>query len=110
MVCGRKCAMMCLFFSVWGFLMLNILGVLFYIRALDLIRDLGWDPKFEWHTLEEFRQEADKGFRKNAIRCFVTGIVYLFFMILSLYAIRRDNKRRKRLYKKNSQKEKEFQN
>ncbi|XP_017094157.1 ribonuclease kappa-B [Drosophila bipectinata] len=109
MVCGRKCSMMCLFVSVWGFLMLNILGVLFYIRSLDMLRDIHFDHKFEWETVEQFREEADKGFQKNAIRCFITATVYLFFIILSIYAIRRDNKRRKRLYKRlQKEKEKEY--
>ncbi|KAH8277761.1 hypothetical protein KR018_005615 [Drosophila ironensis] len=104
---GQKCCTVCLFVSIWGFIMLNTLGILFYLEALDLLRDLPWDPKWEWDTLEDFKKRTEEAFQDTAIKCFVTGLVYLFFIFLSIYLIRRDKKKRQLLYKRKSQKDKD---
>ncbi|XP_016990597.1 ribonuclease kappa [Drosophila rhopaloa] len=98
MVCGRKCSFFCLFMSSWAFLMLNILGICFYLRSLVLLMDLPLPLIF--HDPEDFKAKAEEAYQTVAIRCFVTAIVFLGFVFISIIAIRQDNKKRKRLYKR----------
>ncbi|XP_037716258.1 ribonuclease kappa-A [Drosophila subpulchrella] len=97
MVCGRKCCLFCLFMSSWGFLMLNLLGIFFYIKSLNLLEALPLPHNFR--SPEEFKEQADAAYLKVSIRCFVAAVVYLGFVFMSIVFIRRDIKRRKRLYK-----------
>ncbi|XP_039479753.1 ribonuclease kappa-B [Drosophila santomea] len=98
MFCGRTCCLFCLFMSSWGFIMLNLLGVFFYVQSLMLLESLPLEHQF--NSMERFKEEADEAFKYVSTRCFVTAVVYLGFMFIAIVAIRRDNKRRKRLYKR----------
>ncbi|KAH8356284.1 uncharacterized protein LOC110177731 [Drosophila serrata] len=101
MVCGRRCSLFCLFMSTWAFLMLVVLGVCFSIHSLVLVGDLPLPGSFAGP--DEFKELADEAYSKVAMRCYVTGIVYLLFVVISAIVFHRDNKRRKRLYKKRKQ-------
>ncbi|XP_016999523.2 ribonuclease kappa-B [Drosophila takahashii] len=98
MVCGRKCCLFCLFMSCWAFVMLNLLGIFFYIRSLNLLESLPLPHHF--NSRKEFQEQADAAYLEVSIRCFVAAVVYLGFIIISIVAIRRDIKKRKRLYKR----------
>ncbi|KAH8401712.1 hypothetical protein KR009_007499 [Drosophila setifemur] len=95
-----KCCTCCLFISVWGVLMLNILGIFFYVKSLGLMGDLPM-PK-EFTTVADFKAVVDEQFEMVAIRCFVTAFIYLLFVFLAIYLIRRERKRARRLYKRNT--------
>ncbi|XP_017045171.1 ribonuclease kappa-A [Drosophila ficusphila] len=98
MVCGRKCCFFCLFMSFWGFLMLNLLGICFYLRSLMLLNDLQLPQDF--NSPESFKEYTEVAYQEVSIRCFIAAVIYLGFVFVSIIAIRRDNKRRKRLYKR----------
>ncbi|KAH8309596.1 hypothetical protein KR059_012108 [Drosophila kikkawai] len=101
MACARRCSQFCLFMSTWAVLMLIILGACFSIHSLVLVGDLPLSGQFG--SPDEFKESADEAYSKVAMRCYVTGIVYLVFLVISAIVIHRDNKRRKRLYKKRKQ-------
>ncbi|KAH8238721.1 hypothetical protein KR038_008181 [Drosophila bunnanda] len=101
MVCGRRCSLFCLFMSTWAFLMLIVLGACFSIHSLVLVRDLPLRGSFAGP--DEFKERADEAYSKVALRCYVTGVVYLFFVVISVICFHKDKKRRKRLYKKRKQ-------
>ncbi|XP_017077141.1 ribonuclease kappa-A [Drosophila eugracilis] len=98
MVCGRKCCFFCLFMSSWAFVMLNLLGIFFYIHSLILMESLPIPHHF--NSQREFEEQADEAYFLLAIRCFVTAIVYLAFVFIAIAVIRHENKKRKRLYKR----------
>ncbi|KAH8252700.1 hypothetical protein KR032_001369 [Drosophila birchii] len=101
MVCGRRCSLFCLFMSTWAFLMLVVLGVCFSIHTLVLVGDVPLGGSFAGP--DEFKESADEAYSTVALRCYVTAIVYLFLVIISAILFRRDNIKRKRLYKKQKQ-------
>ncbi|KAH8290833.1 hypothetical protein KR054_006301 [Drosophila jambulina] len=101
MACGRRCSLFCLFMSTWAFLMLIILGVCFSINSLVLVEDVPLHGSFS--SPEHFKKRADEAYSLVALRCYVTAIVYLAFVVVSAVFFHRDNKRRKRLYKKRKQ-------
>lgn len=101
MSCTRKCSLFCLFMSSWGFLMLIVLGACFSVKSLVLIHDLPLGHSFSGP--EDFKGNADVAYSVVALRCFVTAIVYLVFVVISAIVFHKDNKRRKRLYKKRKQ-------
>eukprot|EP00099_Drosophila_melanogaster_P020211 NP_611644.1 uncharacterized protein Dmel_CG11269 [Drosophila melanogaster] len=98
MFCGRKCCLFCLFMSAWGFLMLNLLGIFFYVQSLMLLESLPLPHHFP--SQEAFKEQADEAYQDVSTRCFVAAVFYLGFVFIAIVAIRRDNKRRKRLYKR----------
>ncbi|EDV55560.1 ribonuclease kappa-B [Drosophila erecta] len=97
MFCGRTCCLFCLFMSSWAFLMLNLLGMFFYVQSLMLLESLPLPHQF--NSMQSFKEQADEAYQDVSTRCFVTAIVYLGFVFIAIVVIRRDNKRRKRLYK-----------
>ncbi|KAI8035856.1 ribonuclease kappa-B [Drosophila gunungcola] len=98
MVCGRKCSFFCLFMSSWAFIMLNLLGIFFFVRSLVLLKDLPLPAHFK--DLGDFKTRAEEAYHTVSIRCFITAVVYLGFIFISIIAIRQDRKKRRRLYKR----------
>lgn len=89
--CNRKCSVFCLFMSIWGIIQCLLMGAFYQVKSLGLVEYL--PLKDHYKTLDEFQQEADGLFQKAAIRCYVSGIVYGFFVVLCLVCIRSQNRK-----------------
>ena len=82
-ICGPKCSICCTLVSVWGVIMLAIMGVLLQKRSLTFAEDLLDDIHAE--SLEEFRKEAEDKYDNAAITCYIAAGIYLGTFALSLW-------------------------
>ncbi|XP_020601802.1 ribonuclease kappa-like [Orbicella faveolata] len=71
-ICGPKLASCCFLLSLWGVIMLLLLGVFFSTRSVALIDDL---PKME----------EGKGYKSSARNCFIAAGIYGVTMVFAAY-------------------------
>lgn len=91
-VCGPKCSLCCLVLSVWGVIMLGLLGVFFKVEAVALFEDIepalkecddngckGFLPGVKYYD----QKDVADAYAGAAYSCWGAATLYLFFMILS---------------------------
>ena len=69
--------MCCMIFSVWGVIMLGLLGLFFYLEAVALIEDIP-------HLASESAANFTTSYQTAGIGCFVGAGLYVFTFFLSL--------------------------
>lgn len=67
------------------------MGIFYQVKSLALMEYLPLQEHYK--TLDEFQKDADGLFKKAAIRCYVSAIVYGFFVVLCLLCIRSKNRK-----------------
>lgn len=67
------------------------MGIFYQVKSLGLVEYL--PLKEHYKTLDEFQKDADGLFQKAAIRCYVSAIVYGFFVVVCLVCIRSKNRK-----------------
>ncbi|KAK3736105.1 hypothetical protein QZH41_013530 [Actinostola sp. cb2023] len=72
-ICGPKLSNCCFILSLWGVIMLVLLGIFFKTRSVALLEDLP-------HDLEE-----EKAFSSSAKNCFIAAGIYGVTLIISLH-------------------------
>ncbi|XP_033112811.1 ribonuclease kappa-B-like [Anneissia japonica] len=72
--CGPKLSTCCLILSVWGIVMLLLLGVFFEINAVTFIEDVTMpELKPGEHLTKSMLEEA---YHKVAVNCFIAAALY----------------------------------
>jgi len=87
--CGPKLSMCCAVISLWGIIMLVLLGVFFHVRAPALIEDLpidenkwaGMDTPYDYKYIEDL-------YEQNAINCWIAAALYCATFIFSVIMFR----------------------
>uniref|UniRef100_A0A8R1TQL3 Uncharacterized protein n=1 Tax=Onchocerca volvulus TaxID=6282 RepID=A0A8R1TQL3_ONCVO len=69
-LCGPKLSAFCMIMSVWGVVFLGLLGVFFYVQAVNLFPDL------------HFEQEEPDKYAEKATQCWVAAGMYLVTLIV----------------------------
>jgi len=82
--CGPKCSYCCLVVSVWGIIMLLILGILFSSKARALIRDAP--------------DNSVSGMNTAAMSCYIAAGIYVVTTLISVWQIRLNNQAAARLH------------
>ncbi|RWS24355.1 ribonuclease kappa-B-like protein, partial [Leptotrombidium deliense] len=76
-ICGPKCSICCSLISIWGVIMLSILGGLLYIKSLAFVDDMEGGLEKENDTLHAL----DQRYEQSAYGCwFATGLYVLTFL------------------------------
>lgn len=91
--CGPKCSICCSLISLWGIIMLPIMGVLLKQKSLTFAEDLVED--IETKNFDDFIKESDLKYDNAAMTCFIAGAIYLASFAISAWQVflnRRANK------------------
>ncbi|ELU15414.1 hypothetical protein CAPTEDRAFT_224567 [Capitella teleta] len=90
-ICGPKLSLCCLIISVWGVVMLGLLGVFFRIQSPALAEDIPIN-KDEWaQTQYQYSYIVEK-YNQNSTNCFVAAGAYVGVFAIS-FIMWRVNKR-----------------
>ncbi|UXI14263.1 Ribonuclease kappa-B [Sarcoptes scabiei] len=81
--CGPKFSICCTLISIWGFIMLPIMGVLLSNRSLAFSEDLVED--LEYNSTEDFIHKAEERYATAAKTCYIAGAIYLGSFALSAW-------------------------
>ncbi|KAI3411955.1 hypothetical protein GPALN_002011 [Globodera pallida] len=75
-LCGPKLSAFCMIMSVWGIVFLGLLGVFFYMHAVNLFPDLHFEEgaKLEVQAVEEKYEEKAK-------QCWIAAGMYVVTLI-----------------------------
>ncbi|XP_070566320.1 ribonuclease kappa-B-like [Ptychodera flava] len=86
-ICGPKASVCCLITSVWGVVMLIVMGICLRFNALAFIEDLTLPPPENYNpeTLHEVYVQA-------STNCFIAAGIYVLFLLLSVWQRREYNK------------------
>ncbi|ESO91552.1 hypothetical protein LOTGIDRAFT_233363 [Lottia gigantea] len=76
-ICGPKLSAYCSILSVWGIVMLGLLGLFFQIRSPTLIEDI---PLENWNGTYS---EAVEKFEQTAMNCWIAAGIYVVLFIFS---------------------------
>jgi len=80
-ICGTKCSACCAFFSLWGFIMLGLCGLFFYVQAPTLSPDIPIDQ--DTFAKDNYNYTYITGlYKQNAYNCWITALIYLVIFIL----------------------------
>ncbi|KAI6651473.1 hypothetical protein LOD99_5081 [Oopsacas minuta] len=81
-ICGFGGSLCCMVFSIWGVIMLGLLGVFFYIEAVALIEDI---PPLQAGA--DNAANITMSYQKAGIGCFIGAGLYVgtFFLSLSFF-------------------------
>ncbi|XP_032222412.1 ribonuclease kappa-B isoform X2 [Nematostella vectensis] len=71
-ICGPKLSNCCFILSLWGVIMLLLLGVFFKTKSIALVEDI---PK----------DKGDAGFSSTAKNCFIAAGIYGVTLIISIH-------------------------
>src|SRR6218665_181465 len=85
-VCGPKCSICCSLISVWGIIMLAIMGVLLQAHSLTFAEDLVEEIK-ETNSIDEFVKQAEEKYENAAKTCYMAAGLYLFTFVFSLFQV-----------------------
>ncbi|XP_068688805.1 ribonuclease kappa-B-like isoform X1 [Montipora foliosa] len=72
-ICGPKLANCCFILSIWGIIMLILLGIFFSVRSVALIEDI---PS---------GMDEPSGYKSSAKNCFIAAGIYVLTLIFSAH-------------------------
>eukprot|EP00058_Branchiostoma_floridae_P009460 XP_002594948.1 hypothetical protein BRAFLDRAFT_271062 [Branchiostoma floridae] len=86
-ICGPKLSICGFIISIWGIIMMGLLGVFFLIKSPLLLEDI---PA----TKEDFEERAkvDAIFQQSAYNCWVVAGVYVFVGLFSYFQMRMNSR------------------
>jgi len=79
--CGTKCSACCAFISLWGVIMLGLLGLFFYIQCPTLSQNIPLKQGPFAATDYNYTYITDL-YVQNAYNCWATALIYLVIFIL----------------------------
>ncbi|XP_076306925.1 ribonuclease kappa-B-like [Tachypleus tridentatus] len=82
-ICGPKTSVCCIILSVWGIIMLVLMGIFLYTQSVALAEDLPYDEKVSWKTPQEFLNEAERLYSKSAYNCWIAACLYVVTLVIS---------------------------
>ncbi|UYV64267.1 RNASEK [Cordylochernes scorpioides] len=83
-------SIICLLLSIWGVVMLGIMGILLYVKSLAFIEDL---PLHGIHVsnVDELYKNVDRLYAQGAKNCGIAAGVYLVIAVAMIIRIRVKN-------------------
>ncbi|XP_051507077.1 ribonuclease kappa-A-like [Myxocyprinus asiaticus] len=93
--CGPKLAACGLVLSIWGVIMLAMLGIFFTTHSAVLIEDVPFTEE-DMHNPETALQDIYKLYNQVGYNCFIAAAIYVFIGFLSFCQVRL-NKRKEYL-------------
>ncbi|KAH9496406.1 hypothetical protein Btru_012557 [Bulinus truncatus] len=84
---GPKCSLYYMLISIWGIIMLVLLGIFFQIRSIALFEDLKMDEK-EWENLNFTKSYIQEKYEDNAINCWIAAGIYVLLFAWSFFQYR----------------------
>ncbi|XP_071955674.1 ribonuclease kappa-B-like [Antedon mediterranea] len=80
--CGPKLSTCCLILSVWGVVMLLLLGIFFEMNAVTFIEDV----KVDLNDTEDLTKEKlEEAYHKVAVNCFIAAALYVLTFFASAH-------------------------
>ncbi|KAK6113428.1 putative integral membrane protein [Brugia pahangi] len=80
-ICGPKLSAFCMVMSVWGVFFLGLLGVFFYVQAVNLFPDLHFEQD-EAGALPLTTAVIEDKYAEKATQCWVAAGMYLVTLII----------------------------
>ncbi|XP_060074011.1 ribonuclease kappa-A-like [Ylistrum balloti] len=81
-LCGPKLSICCTIISIWGVVMLAILGAFFQIHSPALFEDIPKDED-EWKHQNYSMSYVHEKYEQTALNCFIAAGIYVFFFFFS---------------------------
>ncbi|XP_058968255.1 ribonuclease kappa-B-like isoform X3 [Pocillopora verrucosa] len=72
-ICGPKLANCCFLISIWGIIMLLLLGVFFSTRSVALIEDIPG------------KMNESEGYKSSAKNCYIAAGIYAVTMVVAAH-------------------------
>ncbi|KAL1431574.1 ribonuclease kappa [Rhipicephalus microplus] len=94
-ICGPKFSMCCSILSVWGIIMLVIMGIFLFTHSVAFAEDLGIEA--EHMKKHEFLTEANRRYTQAAYNCWIAACLYVVTLAASVHQIYM-NRRAQRAY------------
>lgn len=85
LICGPKLAACGMVLSLWGVIMLGMLGIFFCIHSAGLIEDVPMIEDFKTHNNYE---RAYEQYNKVGYNCFIAAVIYALFGAFSCCQMR----------------------
>ncbi|XP_072163099.1 ribonuclease kappa-like [Diadema setosum] len=79
-VCGPKCSTCCSLLSIWGVVMLVLMGVFFRINALAFVEDISLPD-----VAELTKEDLEHSYTQVSNNCFIAAGIYVLFAAFSIY-------------------------
>ncbi|VDK62896.1 unnamed protein product [Onchocerca ochengi] len=83
-LCGPKLSAFCMIMSVWGVVFLGLLGVFFYVQAVNLFPDLHFEQEepVDGAVLPLTTAVIEDKYAEKATQCWVAAGMYLVTLIV----------------------------
>ena len=82
-ICGPKVALFGVILSAWGVVQLAVTGLLFHVRSVALIEDVGLGPDGSYQTPEALSTDIDVKYGAGALNCWIAALLYLATLCFS---------------------------
>ncbi|CAL1548188.1 unnamed protein product [Lymnaea stagnalis] len=79
---GPKCSIYYMIISIWGIIMLALMGVFFQIRSIALFEDVSVSES-DWEKANFTRDYVKEKYEDNAINCWIAAGIYVLLFIFA---------------------------
>ncbi|XP_063401633.1 ribonuclease kappa-like [Mytilus trossulus] len=83
-ICGPKLSICCTVLSIWGVVMLALLGVFFRIHSPALFEDIPMTEK-EWEHNNHTQSFLHEKYEQAGLNCFIAAGIYVLFFFFSCF-------------------------
>ncbi|KAL8614319.1 hypothetical protein ACOMHN_007657 [Nucella lapillus] len=88
-ICGPLCSRYYMVLSLWGIIMLALLGIFFWVRSPALFEDV---PLDEWDKKGFSLDYAKTKYEQNAVNCWIAAALYVVLFVFSFVQYRMNNR------------------
>ncbi|XP_076450574.1 ribonuclease kappa-like [Babylonia areolata] len=86
---GTSCSRYYMVISIWGIVMLALLGIFFWVRSPALFEDV---PLGDWEANHFSKDYAKTKYEQNAINCWIAAAIYVVLFIFSFVQYKMNNR------------------
>ncbi|KAL3842544.1 hypothetical protein ACJMK2_020543 [Sinanodonta woodiana] len=90
-ICGPKCSVCCLVISIWGIIMLALMGVFYQVHSPGLFEDIPL-AEGDWEHHNYSMTYIHEKYEQAAINCFIAAGIYVFFFFFSFWQQRMNSR------------------
>ncbi|XP_023221020.1 ribonuclease kappa-B-like [Centruroides sculpturatus] len=83
-ICGPKLSVCCSVLSIWGIIMLVLMGIFLYCKSVAFVEDLAIDER-NHTTRNELLLNADNLYKQAAYNCWVAACLYIISLAVSVH-------------------------
>ncbi|KAL4224676.1 hypothetical protein ACF0H5_015373 [Mactra antiquata] len=81
-ICGPNLSLCCSVVSIWGIVMLALMGLFYRLHSPALFEDIPFDEK-EWEKQNFSMTYVHEQYDKTALNCFIAAGIYVVFFLFS---------------------------